>query len=250
MNAQRLGATIPFQVSTGGGAETDAGAGPVTSPTLATDVPPPTPNETPTPTAEERLQKWWAEQSRSLLLLVAALGTLTMLVITLTAFVTRQSRTAGHKPDPTVPEGKNPRTRPANAPAMLQAEGDLPGAPRQIKLDRETIVIGRNRAVVDEEIADDRVSNRHCTVRRENARYTVEDHGATNGTWINDNPVTDTPVELKPGDILKIGPASYRFVVSANVRSSTPALRGENGLPYVHTRKLSNQPGLSKEGEQ
>jgi diguanylate cyclase (GGDEF)-like protein len=46
----------------------------------------------------------------------------------------------------------------------------------------------------------------------------VEDLGSTNGSYVNDNPVTKAP--LRDGDFLKIGAAIFKFLTGANVEVS------------------------------
>ena len=51
---------------------------------------------------------------------------------------------------------------------------------------------------------DSSVSHRHARVYHSDGEWYVEDLGSTNGTFVNDRPLT-RPVILRPGDTISIG---------------------------------------------
>lgn len=53
-------------------------------------------------------------------------------------------------------------------------------------------------------IPDASVSHKHARVYHSDGEWYVEDLGSTNGTFVNDRPLT-RPVVLRPGDTLTIG---------------------------------------------
>jgi pSer/pThr/pTyr-binding forkhead associated (FHA) protein len=82
-------------------------------------------------------------------------------------------------------------------------------APRlTLPRDRDRVFVGRGPSC-DCRLAEDTVSRRHALLLRRSGRWTVEDLGSLNGTLLNGWPVV-IPTELKAGDVLSFGEASYR----------------------------------------
>ena len=67
------------------------------------------------------------------------------------------------------------------------------------------------------------VSRRHARVRVEGDSATVEDLGSKNGTWLNDERITES-MALRDGDRLQLGPVSLEFRTSA-ASSATKTVR-------------------------
>jgi hypothetical protein len=66
--------------------------------------------------------------------------------------------------------------------------------------------IGRDTALVDFALNDDRVSRRHARLSIEDDNVVLEDLNSTNGTKINGKLLTPyTPEEIAPGDIVRFG---------------------------------------------
>ena len=63
-----------------------------------------------------------------------------------------------------------------------------------------------NRVIIDE----DTVSSRHATFLYERGRWWLEDHGSTNGTWVN-NLRIEGRVRLNDGDEVRFGRVAARF---------------------------------------
>ena len=74
----------------------------------------------------------------------------------------------------------------------------------------EALTIGRspgNGLVLD----DQQASRRHAEIRRLGAgRYSLQDAGSANGTWVNGRRLA-APGELRSGDVISIGKARLRF---------------------------------------
>lgn len=62
----------------------------------------------------------------------------------------------------------------------------------------------------DIQVIDPRVSRRHARIRADGTRVTVADLGSTNGTLVNDVPITGEYV-LHDGDVLRMGHSEWAF---------------------------------------
>jgi pSer/pThr/pTyr-binding forkhead associated (FHA) protein len=83
---------------------------------------------------------------------------------------------------------------------LVLAEGK---GPSSVDLVPPETVIGRD-ASCHVTIPDASVSHRHARVYHSDGEWYVEDLGSTNGTFVNDRPLT-RPVVLRPGDTVSIG---------------------------------------------
>lgn len=72
------------------------------------------------------------------------------------------------------------------------------------------VVVGRDETC-QVRLATNEVSRFHCRIRSIGQRVTVSDMGSRNGTLVNDA-IINGEVELKPDDILRIGPVSFQLV--------------------------------------
>jgi diguanylate cyclase (GGDEF)-like protein len=84
------------------------------------------------------------------------------------------------------------------------------------KLGDGPLVIGRGEDC-SLRIPDFSVSRKHACVEVRPDGYHVSDQGSTNGTFLNDLPVTDG--RLHDGDYLRVGNCIYRFLAGGNVES-------------------------------
>jgi pSer/pThr/pTyr-binding forkhead associated (FHA) protein len=93
----------------------------------------------------------------------------------------------------------------------------LTGRAHELNVDRTTV--GR---VEDNmfQIAETSVSSHHCEVLLRGSDVVVKDLNSTNGTFINDQPVTTESV-LKPGQTLRIGTVELKL--DDGTAASTPA---------------------------
>ncbi|MCD8157248.1 MAG: FHA domain-containing protein, partial [Clostridiales bacterium] len=77
---------------------------------------------------------------------------------------------------------------------------------------RDQIVVGRSapESTAQIQIADGKVSRKHCQIYRQGERILIQDLGSTNHTYLNHCRVTGaTP--LMYGDLLTIGSVTYQF---------------------------------------
>lgn len=81
-----------------------------------------------------------------------------------------------------------------------------------MKIERNSLSIGRE-AVNDLMLPDGSVSRQHAILERSATGYVIQDLGSTNGTYVNDQPITQ--VELDGGEIIRIGSFIFKFL-SAN----------------------------------
>ena len=75
--------------------------------------------------------------------------------------------------------------------------------PPTVELVPPETVIGRDEGC-HVSIPDSSVSHRHARVYHSDGEWHVEDLGSTNGTFVNDRPLT-RPLVLRPGDTVSIG---------------------------------------------
>ncbi|MGH2675095.1 MAG: FhaA domain-containing protein, partial [Actinomycetota bacterium] len=84
----------------------------------------------------------------------------------------------------------------------------LTGDGQEWTLDRERSVIGRLSGS-EIEIEDPGASRRHAEIRRQGEEYVVVDLGSTNGTLVNDSPISEATLE--DGDRITIGRTVLEF---------------------------------------
>ncbi|MDQ3752191.1 MAG: DUF3662 and FHA domain-containing protein [Actinomycetota bacterium] len=92
--------------------------------------------------------------------------------------------------------------------AVLVARGGSGRTGETIAITRSPVVIGRLSSV-DIVLADANVSRRHAELRRDLSGWKLKDLGSTNGTFVNDKPVTEGA--LKDGDRLMFGNSELVF---------------------------------------
>jgi len=80
---------------------------------------------------------------------------------------------------------------------------------REIDLDAGENVLGRDRGAVAW-IDEESVSRRHARIMVDNRGASLEDLGSKNGTVLRGKKIRE-PVDLRDGDVIKIGPASLVF---------------------------------------
>lgn len=82
------------------------------------------------------------------------------------------------------------------------------GERKEIRI-RGAVTIGRSPSA-DVSIDDRTLSREHTRVYGENGRYFVRDLESKNGTYLNGTLIRQ-PEPLKPGDRIKVGPATFVF---------------------------------------
>jgi type II secretory ATPase GspE/PulE/Tfp pilus assembly ATPase PilB-like protein len=123
----------------------------------------------------------------------------------------------------------------ANVPAYLEVR-DLNGL-RKIKLDGDTTTIGRN--FTNMIVLEENMSSRfHCTIDRERDKFIVRDLDSRNGLLVNGDKVTEA--ELFDGDVVKIGQAEMKLVVSAK----KPIAPAKAAPKPAHDRAMEELAGI------
>ena len=62
-------------------------------------------------------------------------------------------------------------------------------------------------------VEDSYVSREHAYLRYERGSLFIYDKGSRNGTFVNDTPVPDTGVALRPGDRITFGTSTFAVVM-------------------------------------
>ena len=104
---------------------------------------------------------------------------------------------------PPPPEGPEPGE--AGASFVFVQEKPVAGAEHPVE---DGMTIGRTDG--DVLLPDPQVSRRHARVRLEGDRPVVEDLGSRNGTYVNDEQVTE-PRSLEVGDLVRFGTVAWRL---------------------------------------
>ncbi len=114
---------------------------------------------------------------------------------------------------------------------------------RRIPLAGGPFVIGRS-SKSDFCLDQDSVSRHHARiVRTHDGIYTVSDLGSTNGTYVNDTPVSERV--LSDGDQIKIGRSILKFMAGDNIEASYHEeiyrLMTVDGLTQLFNRRYFNE---------
>ena len=72
----------------------------------------------------------------------------------------------------------------------------------QWELGEKMLTIGRGDQA-DIRVVDDRISRAHCVVGLKDGAYVVQDLKSTNGTFVNNERITEVP--LRPNDKIRVG---------------------------------------------
>ncbi len=109
----------------------------------------------------------------------------------------------------------------------------------------EAVDIGRDPAC-GFQVDNDLVSRRHARIEWTDGRYRIADLGSTNGTFVNDQRVTER--DLVDGDRISIGKAMLKFLASSNVEAEYHQvifhLMSHDGLTGIHNKRHFDE-GLS-----
>jgi diguanylate cyclase (GGDEF)-like protein len=87
---------------------------------------------------------------------------------------------------------------------------------RRYVLGTVPLIVGRGDQC-DIHVNDNSVSRRHALVQASQGGWAVTDLGSTNGTFLNDVPVSTSV--LKDGDYVRVGNCIYRFLTGGNVEA-------------------------------
>ena len=132
-------------------------------------------------------------------------------------------------------------------PLMVGPGDDLPSDADlkdiTIELDRESVVIGREQS--SDVALDNRMrSRRHGRLSRVNGHILAEDLGSTNGTYLNDQRLTE-PRQLSKGDFLSVGPYCLVFD-GARLISEHPEKGAEIGVVGLCQEVIDRESGRPK----
>jgi hypothetical protein len=109
---------------------------------------------------------------------------------------------------PTGPQPKRETAAVARSAGALLALVEDGSVVKEFSLEGERMVIGRLEGS-DVQIADPGASRRHAEVRRDGDEYVLVDLGSTNGTLVNEAPVSEHTLEV--GDRITIGRTVLEF---------------------------------------
>jgi pSer/pThr/pTyr-binding forkhead associated (FHA) protein len=110
--------------------------------------------------------------------------------------------------------------------------------------------IGRgesNDIVID---GDRSISRTHCLLFQKEGRIYAQDNGSRNGTSINGTPVTDDAMELRDGDILRLGLSRLLFQIEKHDDDEERAMSSvfapgaptaDVTIPKLHARQSSSE---------
>jgi predicted component of type VI protein secretion system len=119
-----------------------------------------------------------------------------------------------------------------------------PQAGRQLPLD-SVIDVGREPSLPLQLEEDTQVSRRHARIALQGGVVVVEDLGSTNGTYVNDQPIS-SPRALNPGDKVRIGLTVLELRTRQQVAARPSAVQpipqltavGQDVLQYVPEAQL------------
>jgi pSer/pThr/pTyr-binding forkhead associated (FHA) protein len=127
-------------------------------------------------------------------------------------------------------------------------------AGRQIPLD-SVLDIGREPSLPLHLDEDTQVSRRHARISAQGGQVVVEDLGSTNGTYVNDQPIS-SPRALNPGDKVRIGLTVLELRTRQQVAARPSAVQvrpqltavGNDVLQYVPDNQLAPVGNVSPQG--
>ncbi len=119
-----------------------------------------------------------------------------------------------------------------------------PQAGRQLPLD-SVIDVGREPGLPLQLEEDTEVSRRHARITAQSGAVVVEDLGSTNGTYVNDQPIS-SPRALNPGDKVRVGLTVLELRTRQQVAARPSAVQpipqltavGQDVLQYVPEAQL------------
>jgi pSer/pThr/pTyr-binding forkhead associated (FHA) protein len=127
-------------------------------------------------------------------------------------------------------------------------------AGRQIPLD-SVVDVGREPSLPLHLDDDTQVSRRHARISVQGGQVVVEDLGSTNGTYVNDQPIS-SPRALNPGDKVRIGLTVLELRTRQQVAARPSAVQvrpqltavGNDVLQYVPDNQLAPVADISPQG--
>ena len=113
--------------------------------------------------------------------------------------------------------------------ARLRAAWRLPRTPALVLPLRTSVVVGRSRDCGCV-LRDATVSRRHALLLHVEGTWWLRDLGSTNGTYVNGSLVVDD-VEVRPGDVVSFGAATYQLASTAGSRRRTQRVAPSAAAP-------------------
>ena len=116
----------------------------------------------------------------------------------------------GAAPSPVASPSAGPISMPSTAAPVMT------GIPKLIASDGSAFDLPDGETVVGREfgnglvVPNDTVSRKHATILKMGTSVEVQDHGSTNGTWVNGMKVAGSQT-LTPGDKVRFGSIEYRY---------------------------------------
>jgi Tol biopolymer transport system component len=114
---------------------------------------------------------------------------------------------------------------------------------REFKLIKGETNVGRGKES-QIQILDPGASRQHAVIRFSTGGCVIEDLGSTRGTYVNDEIVQSA--ELKDGDTITIGDASFRFHYEHDIESASTVMADEDDIATV---MVSPEMLIAEEGE-
>ncbi len=118
---------------------------------------------------------------------------------------------------------------------------------RRYLLDRPEMTAGRS-ASCELALDQDSVSRQHAVIKASAREVLIKDLGSTNGTYVNDELVTERV--LKDGDLIKIGRTIFKYLAGTNIEASYHEeiyrLTTVDGLTQTHNKRYL-QESLGRE---
>lgn len=99
----------------------------------------------------------------------------------------------------------------ARQPSPLTLMTDVSGPPLTRHYSTAEIILGRE-PTCDFPINDQTVSSRHARLSYHQHQWWLEDMASTNGTYLNEEPVT-SPVVITHGDALRLGQVGVKVMI-------------------------------------
>lgn len=111
------------------------------------------------------------------------------------------------------------------------------GRRREVRLHDGVVAVGRAETC-QLRIPAETVSRQHCQIEVSGKEVVLTDLGSSNGTLVNGEKVADDDIDLKAGDKIMIGPATFTVVIDgqpADLASAAPAAEPDDQIEEVLT---------------
>ncbi|MCC5823280.1 MAG: FHA domain-containing protein [Phycisphaerales bacterium] len=116
------------------------------------------------------------------------------------------------------------------------------GESQRVVLAKDRTVVGRQEGC-QLRIPIAGVSRKHCEIMIEGGSIVVRDLGSSNGTYVNQERVTEQP--LAPGDLLSVGGQVFLVQVNGDPDEFDPEFLYDDGLPEEESKVGGDAPRAS-----